>query len=204
MLGADLAAGNVERCEQGGGAMSLVVMGLAGERAPIGQLEIALRPLQRLDRRLLGSPRRPRARPEKKLAAFSALGGGFLRFPLDDRSASECARTPASAGNARASLDKRDSSGVAPASPQVADRALLERAGSREPADRGGVDVVGPGDICLRLAGNEALNSLLALVGRHLAGTTELHATGLRTGSAFARSGADQLTLELGQTAEHR
>jgi len=53
MLGVDLAAGNVERCEQGGGAMSLVVMGLAGQRAPIGQLEIALRPLQRLDRRLL-------------------------------------------------------------------------------------------------------------------------------------------------------
>src|SRR5262249_23644094 len=53
MLGVDLAAGNVERCEQGGSAMSLVVMGLAGQRAPIGQLEIALRPLQRLDRRLL-------------------------------------------------------------------------------------------------------------------------------------------------------
>jgi len=67
MLGADLAAGNVERCEQGGGAMSLVVMGLAGERAPIGQLEIALRPLQRLDRRLLGSPPPPSCSTGKKV-----------------------------------------------------------------------------------------------------------------------------------------
>src|SRR5262249_23705607 len=33
----------------------------------------------------------------KKLAAFSALGGGFLRFPIGDR---RCNRTRASVGNA--------------------------------------------------------------------------------------------------------
>lgn len=44
MLGADLAAGDVEGCEQGGGAVPLVIVRLAAERAPIGQLEIALGP----------------------------------------------------------------------------------------------------------------------------------------------------------------
>ena len=48
----------------------------------------------------------------KKLAAFSALGGGFERAPKPY---------------------KRDSSGVAPASPQVAYRALLERCIGRPP-----------------------------------------------------------------------
>ena len=33
----------------------------------------------------------------KKFAAFSALGGGFLRFPIGDR---RCNRTRASVGNA--------------------------------------------------------------------------------------------------------
>src|SRR5262249_14155822 len=58
---------------------------------------------------------------EKKLAAFSATASRFLQFPIGDR---RCNRTRASVGNAggnaRPSLDKRDSSGVAPASPQVA------------------------------------------------------------------------------------
>src|SRR5262249_23875985 len=62
-----------------------------------------------------------------------------------------------------------DSSGVAPASPQVAYRALLERAGSREPADRGGVDGIGPRHIGLRLACSKALERFLALMGHHLA-----------------------------------
>src|SRR5499427_1751202 len=45
---------------------------------------------------------RPRACP-KKLAAFSALGGGFLRFPIGDR---RCNRTRVgnAGGNARPSL----------------------------------------------------------------------------------------------------
>ena len=38
MLGADLAAGDVEGGEQGGGAVPLVIVRLAAERAPIGQL----------------------------------------------------------------------------------------------------------------------------------------------------------------------
>ena len=63
---------------------------------------------------------------------------------------------------------KRDSSGVAPASPQVAYRALLERAGSREPADRRGIDGIGPRHIGLRLACSKALERFLALMGRHL------------------------------------
>jgi len=73
---------------------------------------------------------------------------------------------------------KRDSSGVAPASPQVADRALLERARGCEPADRGGVDSIGPRHISHRLACSKALQRFLALMRSHLAGTTELHATG--------------------------
>src|SRR5262249_54466218 len=43
---------------------------------------------------IFGAPSRS---TEKKLAAFSALGGGFLRVPLDDR---RCNRTRASVGNA--------------------------------------------------------------------------------------------------------
>src|SRR5262249_49971271 len=53
----------------------------------------------------------------KKLAAFSALGGGFLRFPIGDR---RCNRTRASVGNAGGNALKRDSSGVAPASRTLA------------------------------------------------------------------------------------
>jgi hypothetical protein len=57
-------------------------------------------------------------------------------------------------GNARPSLTNAlNSSGVAPASLKAAYRALLERAGSREPADRGGVDGIGPRHIGLRLGG---------------------------------------------------
>jgi len=50
----------------------------------------------------------------------------------------------------------------------------------------------------------EALESLLALIGGQLGRTAELHATGLRTGSAIACTSLDQLTLELGKTAQHR
>src|SRR5215813_4683974 len=46
------AGGDFERCEQGRRAMPLVVVALAGQGAPIWQLQIALRTLQRLDRRL--------------------------------------------------------------------------------------------------------------------------------------------------------
>src|SRR5262245_45721253 len=45
----------------------------------------------------LVGPRCALALDRKKLAAFSALGGGFLRFPIGDR---RCNRTRASVGNA--------------------------------------------------------------------------------------------------------
>src|SRR5262245_35868870 len=54
---------------------------------------------------------------------------------------------------AQALQTRANSSGVVPASSQVAYRALLERAGSREPADRRGIDGIGPRHIGLRLAG---------------------------------------------------
>src|SRR5271165_6603841 len=44
----DLAAGDIQRRKQRGGPMTLVVMRLAGHRAPIGQLEVALRAFKRL------------------------------------------------------------------------------------------------------------------------------------------------------------
>src|SRR6516162_290683 len=53
VLGSHLAGSNVESSEQSRGAMPLVVMRVAGQRTAVGQLEIALRPFQRLDRGLL-------------------------------------------------------------------------------------------------------------------------------------------------------
>jgi hypothetical protein len=77
---------------------------------------------------------------------------------------------------AQALQTRANSSGVAPASPQAAYRALLERAGSREPADRGGVDGIGPRHIGLRLACSKALERFLALMRRHLARALEANA----------------------------
>src|SRR5262245_25247834 len=57
-----------------------------------------------------------------------------------------------------------------------ADRAVLERADGCQPANRGRIDIVGPGHIGLRLACGEALDSRLPLMGRHLAWTPEAHA----------------------------
>ena len=52
MRGDDLSRGDLECCKQGRRAMPLVVVALAGQGAPVRQLQIALRSLQRLDRRL--------------------------------------------------------------------------------------------------------------------------------------------------------
>src|SRR6516162_183212 len=94
------------------------------------------------------------------------------------------------AGTRAQSLQTRaNSSGVAPASPQVAYRALFERAGSREPADRGGVDGIGPRHIGLRLACSKALERLLALMGRHLARASEANAALLGSLAALAGPG---------------
>src|SRR5262249_56812793 len=59
----------------------------------------------------------------------------FLRFPIDDRSATERARALAMPAGTRAQAlqTRANSGGVAPASPQVAYRALLERCIGRSP-----------------------------------------------------------------------
>src|ERR1700693_1469453 len=48
----DPSGGDFKRCEQGRGGVPLVVVALARQSASIRQLQIALRPLQGLDRRL--------------------------------------------------------------------------------------------------------------------------------------------------------
>src|SRR4051812_47843523 len=48
----DPPGGDFKRCEQRRGAVPLVVVALAGQGAPVRQLQITLRPLQGLDRRL--------------------------------------------------------------------------------------------------------------------------------------------------------
>src|SRR5215475_11919823 len=53
MLGNDLSGGDVERGKQRRGAVPLVIMALTGQGAPVRELQVALRPLQSLDRRLL-------------------------------------------------------------------------------------------------------------------------------------------------------
>ena len=51
--GRHLAGGHLEAANRVDGAVALVVMAMAGQRAAVRQLQIALRPLQRLDRGLL-------------------------------------------------------------------------------------------------------------------------------------------------------
>src|SRR5262245_27096591 len=89
----------------------------------------------------VATARPPRAPPAalaldgKKLAAFSATAGRLLRFPIGDR---RCNETRASASKrpgtrAQALQTRVNSSGVAPASPRAAYRALLERRIGRPP-----------------------------------------------------------------------
>src|SRR6516165_4849168 len=80
----------------------------------------------------------------------------------------------------------------------AADRGALERAGGCQPANRRGIDGIGPRHVSHRLACGKALQRLLALMRRHLAGAAELDATVLRPLAALARPGTDQLALELG------
>ena len=51
--GGDLAGCHLEGSEQGAGAIALVIMAVAGQCPAVRELEIALCPLQRLDRGLL-------------------------------------------------------------------------------------------------------------------------------------------------------
>src|SRR5579862_3438573 len=52
MLRNDLSGRDLERCKQSRGAVPPVVMALAGQGTSVRQFQIALRPFQRLDRRL--------------------------------------------------------------------------------------------------------------------------------------------------------
>src|SRR5262249_7969285 len=97
---------------------------------------------------------------EKSWPHFRPSPVDFCSSRLAIGAASERARALAMPAGTRAQAlqTRTTSSGVVPASSQVAYRALLERAGSREPADRRGIDGIGPPrHIGLRLAGNEAL-----------------------------------------------
>ena len=51
--GGDLAGGHLEGGKQGGGAVALIIVAMAGQRPAVRELEIALRSIQRLDRGLL-------------------------------------------------------------------------------------------------------------------------------------------------------
>src|SRR5215207_656491 len=73
----DPSGGDFERCEQGRGAVPLVVMAVATQSASVRQLQIALRPLQGLDRRLLIDTENDRLgrRIDVKAHHVGSLGG---------------------------------------------------------------------------------------------------------------------------------
>jgi hypothetical protein len=74
----------------------------------------------------------------------------------------------------------------------------------RSPDSRLMVDwSVRPREIGLHLAIRETLHSLLPLMRRQTTRTTKPHPAGFRAKAALACPGHDQLTLELGQAAEH-
>src|SRR5262249_33245164 len=72
-----------------------------------------------------------------------------------------------------------------------ADRAGLERAGSREPANRGLAHTVGARQIGLHSAVSEPLEGLLALVGCQLDRAAEFHASGLGALAAIIGTSAN-------------
>ena len=85
MLGNNPAAGDFERCKQGRGAVPLVIVALAGQGASVRELQVALRPLQRLDRRLL---------IDRERSPWQA--GRYRdrpRRPLSPRTQGHCSRT---------------------------------------------------------------------------------------------------------------
>jgi hypothetical protein len=69
--------------------------------------------------------------------------------------------------------------------------AARERAVTQQPPDGGGVNVVGPRNISLRLASSEAPHGFLALMRRHLARAAEPNAPLLRSPAALARPRPD-------------
>src|SRR5262245_14836930 len=89
------------------------------------------------------------------------------------------------------------------ASSEAAGHAVLERAGSREPANRGLAHTVGARQIGLHSAVSEPLEGLLALVGCQFDRAAEFHASGLGALAAIVCAGADKLALELSKAAEN-
>jgi hypothetical protein len=83
-------------------------------------------------------------------------------------------------------------------------RGCSERTRCCEPPNRRRIHAVGPTNISLRLASVEPGQRLLPLEGRQLPRPAELHAAILSSLAALARSGPDQLSFELSQTAENR
>jgi hypothetical protein len=79
---------------------------------------------------------------------------------------------------------------------QVVDFLLL--APAEQPADCGGIDAVAAPQVSLRLARREPRQHFLALVMGELVRRSELHALGLRSGSALACPGPDQFPFEIG------
>src|SRR5262249_9384409 len=104
----------------------------------------------------------------------------------------------ASAARTRVSLITVASSGA------VGDRALLERAGGSQPADRRLAHTIGPGQIGLHSALREPLEDFLALVGRQLLRTAEANTARLGALAAVIGTSSDQRAFELGETSKHR
>src|SRR5580765_2852304 len=85
--GGHLAGRQIEGGEQRRGAMPLVVVTMTAERAPVGQLEVALRALQRLDGRFLVDADDDRlvGRSHVEADYISRLGGEFWIVALAPR-----------------------------------------------------------------------------------------------------------------------
>src|SRR5262249_36593151 len=83
-------------------------------------------------------------------------------------------------------------------------RACVERAAGCQSADRCLADIVGSGQVGLDLTSSNAVEYFPALMRRQLLRTTEADTASLGARASFTGAFADQLTLELGQTAKHR
>src|SRR5579862_3075069 len=77
MRGKDLSGGNLECGKQRRRAVALVIVALAGERPPVGEFQIALRPFQRLNGRLLIDAENNR--PGRRFHIKADDVGSFLR-----------------------------------------------------------------------------------------------------------------------------
>ena len=87
--------------------------------------------------------------------------------------------------------DLKSAQKIIASSSEAGGRAVLERAGSREPANRGLAHTVGARQIGLHSAVSEPLESLLALVGCQLDRAAEFHALGLGALAAIISTSAN-------------